>query len=86
MSVARFGAKPLLKPMLIMNDFCRSFEAHLRIVAQENAFENVVCKMVAFLFDPQCVKWYCIRITYVFQKMVCLLLKLDSSERNSHHS
>ena len=48
------GTKPLPEPMLT---YCQlKFESNTKILIEENAFPNVVCKMVAILCRPQCVK------------------------------
>ena len=54
------GAKPLSEPMLeIVYSNPRSklqwnLNQNSYIFIHENAFENVVCEMVAVLFRPQC--------------------------------
>ena len=42
------------------------FIGHSNILIQENAFENVVCKMLAIWPQPQCVKWSHSPVTILF--------------------
>ena len=60
MACRLFGAKPLPKPMLTYCEFHMFQWASNKneiILIQENAFKNVVCKMAAILFRPQCIKF-----------------------------
>ena len=52
MTYCLIGAKPLSEPMLKLQ---WNFYRNSYIVTQENAFENVVCKMASILSQPQCV-------------------------------
>ena len=48
------GARPLSEPML---EYCwLDFNQNFNIFIEENAFESVVCEMVATLSRPKCVK------------------------------
>ena len=75
------GTKPLSEPMLaycqfdlkehiISIKFCLKFNAfHI----QENAFENVLCKMASILFQPQYVKdWFTGTGAKIWEKYLCL--------------
>ena len=56
------GTKPISEPMLgyclfdPWNKFQWNYNQNRHISIQDNAFENVVCKMAATLSRPQCVK------------------------------
>ena len=58
MACRLFGAKPLLGPMLTYCELGHTeqssliFQLNSDILIEENAFENVVCKMSAILFRP----------------------------------
>ena len=52
------GAKPLSEPMMeywtLRNKLQWNLKQNSHIFSQENAFENIVCKMAAILSRPQC--------------------------------
>ena len=71
------GAKPLSKPMrgycfwTIRNKLQWNFNRNSYILIQENAFENVVCDMVAIMSRPQSINmvprctYFCLLIFYL---------------------
>ena len=60
MACRLFGAKPLFEPMLenwpVRTTFSEIIIEILNKLFKKNAFESVVCEVVAILSRPQCVK------------------------------
>ena len=80
MACRLIGAKPLSEPMMVIfywnigNKFQWNFNLNSNIFIQENAFDNVVWKMVAILSRPQCVNWYLIITDFdILESPVALL-------------
>ena len=55
----------------LRNKFQWNFDRNSNILIQENEFESVVCKMVAILSGPQCVKpWHYCGVTQKSNSMI----------------
>ena len=70
MAWRRPGDKPLSEPVMVslLTHICVTRPQWVKwnsyIFIQENAFENVLCKMAAILSPPQCVEWDLNKLCY----------------------
>ena len=50
-----FGTEPFWEQMLVMVNWCPVNKFQWNLSIEENVFENVICKVVATLWQPQCI-------------------------------